>query len=161
MPIWALRAYGVRRTSPLQWLVVAALTLISLQAAFGPYLDRVATDDLTERTTQVFMAWSQIAPWGERSLGWLTYGLAILALLPARLLPRASAPEPECRHGGATPAPLGDPRWALLAGVVVVAVLAAGGNAGDRALARALGDPPPMALPNPYEWLSWLLPGLR
>lgn len=84
--------------------------------------------------------------------GWLALGLGGLGLLaPARWW---RAPELAAEDRS-------DPRLALVVGAVGLVLLATGGNAGDRLVAAAAGDPPPPAWPDPYAALTAVLPPLQ
>ncbi len=142
--VWLVWRYGVRRLRPAQCAVVAGSVLAVAALVFAPYLELRGEGLIQARSFQAFMPWGWLAP-GAR----LFPGGVLLALVGVALLLR----DPQ-RPGG-------DPRWALLAGCVLALVLAAGGNQGDRMLAYNTGGPLPPLLPNPYAWLSAVLPGLE
>ena len=111
---------------------------------FTPYLALRGEGLIQARDFQTFMPWSWLAPGGR-----LFPGVVLAALVGVALLLR----DPK--------RPNGDPRWALLAGLVLALVLAAGGNQGDRMLAFTNRGRLLPILPNPYAWLSAVLPGLE
>jgi len=79
--------------------------------------------------------------------GWVLLGLIPVALLcPSRLVFRGLN---------------GDPRWAVAIGCVLVALMATGGNWYARFTAGMSGaPPPPITLPNLYQLLAMVIPGL-
>jgi len=143
---WLLIRYGIRnlRIGP----TLVALGMIGLAAflVFEPYLAWRSSADVLRREAQVFLAWSEYLP-GERMFpGWVMIGLILLAFVS----PRARV------LGGIK----GDPRWAIAIGCVLVALTATGGNWHAQFTGALSGTPPPVALPNPYQLLARVIPGL-
>jgi hypothetical protein len=141
--VWGVVRMGVARTRPTQWLALVGVVGLCVAFVYAPFLGKAASGELATRPAQVFVPWSQLFGLGPRSLGWGLIALAALAFLPRR---RSSA------------RPL--PRAALLVGLGLCLALATGGNEVARLAARASGEPVPPALPNLFEALSSLLPGL-
>jgi hypothetical protein len=142
--IHALVCLGLRKTSPAQWAVLVLVLAGAAYFAFAPFIAKAAGGTLSDRPLQLFLPWASVMPGATGFPGWMIIFLALAAFLPM-------AREPESNRYG--------PRWILLAGVVIVLVLAAGGNAGDRLVAELGGREPPRALPNPYHLLGAILPG--
>ncbi len=144
MGAWMLLRHGVRALRPLP--LAAALLLLAAAALwiFTPFLAQRESANLTERSFQAYAAWREFGP--GRSSSELGFGLALCALLLPWRGERARR--------------LGDPRWALLAGALLSAWVATGGNESAQLAAWARGEPPPPRLPNLYAWLGELLPGL-
>ena len=140
---WLVSRYGVRGLRPAQCAVVAGAVLAVAAFVYAPYLELRGEGLLAAREFQQFLPWSWLAP-GAR----LAPGLVLAALVLVALVLRDRG------------RPHGDPRWALLAGLVLSLVLAAGGNQGDRSLAFATQGRELPVLPNPYAWLAAVLPGL-
>jgi len=140
---WLVKRHGVRQLKPAQCAAVAGIVLGVAALVFAPYLALRGEGLLSARDFQTFLPWSWLAP-GAR----LDPGVVLSALVLVALVLR----DPGRPHG--------DPRWALLAGLVLSLVLAAGGNQGDRALAFATQGSELPVLPNPYAWLAAVLPGL-
>jgi hypothetical protein len=136
---------GLRATRPTQWATLVLICLVVLYGAFAPFLAKSLSGALAERSIQAFLAWSAIMPGQTGWPGWLTLGLCGIAFVPALRLASETT---------------WSPRWPLLVGAIFVLLLATGGNAGDRLAAELANQPPPPALPNPYEWLSLIVPGL-
>jgi hypothetical protein len=141
---WLVWRYGVRQLRPAQCVLLVVGVIATAALVFTPYLGMRSEGLITARDFQTFMPWGWLAPGGRFFPGVVLAGLIVAALaLPDRARPH------------------GDPRWALFAGLVIALVLAAGGNQGDRMLALATGGELPPQLPNPYVWLSAVLPGLE
>lgn len=140
--VWLAWQYGFRALRP--GPVLMALAGVGLAAAFvfSPYLALTQSGVLAPRF-QLFLPWSDLLPGRQLFPGWILLGLALAGLA---LAPRRGAP---------------DPRWALLAGALLAAYLAAGGTAGQGALAIARGETPGWSLPNLYTLLAALVPGLE
>jgi hypothetical protein len=145
--IWGAWRIGVRRTSLPQWLVVALLIGAAGFAAFAPFLAKVSTGELAERSFQVFVPWTAMVSGNGPTLGWGLIALACAAFIPLSL--------PFRNRDGAP-----DPRWSLLAGLVVVLWLATGGNQVALMEAAAAEKPLPIAIPNLFSGLASVLPGL-
>ncbi len=128
------------------WAQIAAVgaTLIGVSlVVFGPYVELRETTDIRRLAPSpiIFGPWSSLLPGGRYFPGWLT---AVLGIAGLTLRPR-----PEGR------VPRGDPRVSLVAGALLAALFAAGGNA-----VAVRDGTAPFALPNPYLALSTVLPGL-
>jgi hypothetical protein len=140
---WLLLAYGLRRVRSAQLAVVVGVVAIAAALVLGPYLEqRGASPGHLQRELHYYAAWADYLPGRTFFPGWVLLGLMGLGLaLPRRLgfpgLPR-------------------DPRWALAASAILVAIVA-GGSLGDTILAPFGGGPDAA---NPYEILASFLPGL-
>ncbi len=141
--VWGAWRIGVRRTRPLQWLTVALLIGAVAVAVFEPYVAQLASGDPAEQRVQIFLPWSAIWDGSGATLGFGLIALAAAAFIPAR-------------HRRVSP----DPHWPLLAGLVLVLLLATGGNQAAVRQAMAAGTPPPFELPDLFAGLASLLPGL-
>lgn len=137
---WLLREHGVRQLRASQLLAVGALTGVTAVWVYAPQLAVDPARDFHQlRDFQVlYGAWRDLLPGRRDFPGWLAVALSLAALAWWR--PRAG---------------LGDPRWALLLAAALVAFVGAGGNA--QAVSRGTA---PFALPNPWEWLESLVPGV-
>jgi hypothetical protein len=141
--IWLVRAHGLRRARPAQLAFVAVATLLAAAAVLGPYLAaRGAAPGHLARGVHFYAAWRDYLPGRAFFPGFALVGLAALGLaLPRRL---------------GFPALARDPRLALCAAALLVA-LVAGGPLGATILAPfGFG----LDTPIPYKILSSLLPGL-
>jgi hypothetical protein len=140
---WLLRSYGLRRAGVARLAFVAAGIALAAAVVFGPYLaERGAAPGHLARGVYFFAPWPDYLPGRELFPGWALLGLAALGLaLPRRL---------------AFPGLARDPRLALCAGALLVA-LVAGGPLVDTVLSPfGVG----LDAPAPYEILASLLPGL-
>jgi hypothetical protein len=145
--LWLPLRYGFSRVSRTQLAFVAIASAIAAIQIYGPYLEaRSASPDSLHRSASAFIyaGWSAYLPGGESFLGWPLLGLAFVGLAVGRR--RAL--------GGLEP----DPRWALFAGALLVAFIAAG-NFNDE-LAHLVWETPPFTIPDPYALLARILPGL-
>jgi hypothetical protein len=141
--VWLVLRYGVGRLRAVPVGLAAILVAAVAVALFTPYLAWSRDAELMHRDFQVFAPWAAFAP--GRVLGFLGFALAILALF----VPRPGAGD--ARAGGA--------RYALVAGAVLVAWLATGGNARARFGALLRGEDLPVYIPNLYAGLAAILPG--
>jgi hypothetical protein len=141
--VWLVRAYGLRRVRPAQLAFVAAATALAAAIVLGPYLAaRASTTGHLARGVHFYAPWSAYLPGRAYFPGFALVGLAALGLaLPRRL---------------GFPALARDPRLALAAAALLVA-LVAGGPLGATILAPFGGG---LDTPVPYEILSAFLPGL-
>jgi len=140
--IWLLLRYGVSRVRPGQAALIAVLVGTAGWFAITPYLELRATSELMEREVRFYTTWSNLLPGGIESSGAVASALAVLGLL---------APPGRGRR-------VGDPRLAMLASLLLVALAATGGNSGARAGAVLRGAPPPLALPDVYALASSVVP---
>jgi hypothetical protein len=142
--VWLVWRYGVRRLRPAQCALLVGSVLIVAVLVFSPYLEARSEGLIEARRFQSFLAWADLLPGGRFFPG------AVLALLiaAALVLRDRSAPVPS-------------PRFAFAIACALALVLGAGGNTGDIMRAVSEGRAIPYALPNPYAWLSALLPGLE
>jgi hypothetical protein len=141
--VWLVRAYGLRRAGPARLAFVAVATALAAAAVLGPYLAaRGAVPGHLARGVHFYAPWAHYLPGRAFFPGFALVGLAALGLaLPRRL---------------GFPALAHDPRLALCAGALLVA-LVAGGPLGATILAPfGVG----LDSPNPYAILSSFLPGL-
>lgn len=144
--LWLLVHYRLRHVRPAQLVAVIGAIAATAVVVFAPYLELRGATDLLRRPVQSFASWVTYLPSGSRFPGWPVLALAIGALAAGRE-----------RVFGKTGV---DPRLALLASGLLVALAAAGGNHNARALARIAGESPPLPLPDLYAMLSALVPGL-
>lgn len=151
--LWSCAHQRAGRTRPAQWLVLVGCLGITAILVFSPYLTASELGEIVDRHRRYFLPWKNVLGDVPGSFGFFTVLVAALAFLPrlGRLGERApSAGDPSTRGL----------RWALLAGGVLALLLATGGNAGDRLAAELAQRPPPIRLPNPFDWLSALVPVL-
>jgi len=142
--VWLFARYGTRHLAPGPTLVALAIVAGTASLVFAPYLAMRAAAPETRDVIQLFAPWSGLLP------GHYLGGLGALLALAALVLPRRRV------LGGIE----GDPRWALVAGAVLVALLVTGGNMWQRRLAEQAGEPLTLALPNLFDALGVLVPGL-
>jgi len=143
LALWLLLAHGLRRVRPAQLAFVAGAVALAAALVLGPYLEqRGEIPGHLHRELHYYAAWADYLPGHRFFPGWVLLGLAAVGLaLPRRL---------------SFPALARDPRWALVAGALLVAVVA-GGPLGDTLLAPFGAGPD---TPVPYEILASFLPGL-
>jgi len=142
--VWLVLRYGFRKVRIAQLACVALIVALTAAVFLGPYLEARQTSETLRRSAFFFAHWSEYLPGHPLFEGWMILALALLGLA----LPRRRA----------APALDGDPRWALLAGALIVVVLAAG-PLGSSLLAP-FTDPFSTSTPNPYRMLASVLPGL-
>jgi hypothetical protein len=140
--VWLVWQYGVKALRPGPLLLVLAGVGLAAALLFAPYLALTESGVLAPRI-QIFLPWSGLLPGRPLFPGWVLLALALAGLA---LAPRKGDP---------------DPRWALLVGWLLATYLAAGGTAGQGALAIARGETPGPSLPNLYAALAHVLPGLE
>ena len=148
--LWSCAHHRTGRTRPAQWLVLAGCLGITATLVFSPYLTAIELGELVDRQRRFFLPWKNVLGDVPGSFGLFTVLVATLAFLPG-LGNRAPAGDDSGTRGL---------RWALLAGGILALLLATGGNAGDRLAAELAQRPPPTRLPNPFDWLSALVPVL-
>ena len=110
--LWLFWHYGLRHVRPAQLLVAGLCAGGAVAVVLWPYAELRASSELLQRETQLFAPASAFLPGGFRFPGFLALGLAASAFAVAR--PRALA--------GLD----GDPRLALLTGLVLVLLAATG-----------------------------------
>jgi len=110
--VWLLFRYGFRQVRIAQLAFVALIVALAAAVVLGPYLQVRESSEILRRSALFFAPWREYLPGRYLFEGWIILGLALLGLA----LPRRRA----------APALEGDPRWALLAGALIVAVMAAG-----------------------------------
>lgn len=144
--VWLITCYGVRNLRWPHWAcVIAAIGLVAL-VVFPPYLELRSEGVLRARGFQAYLAYSWLLP-GERFYtGWVLPSLGLAGLMLGR---RRAV-------GGA----VGDPRWAILVGGLLVLYLAAGGTDGEVTRAVTRRETPLPQLPNLYAMLAAVVPGL-
>lgn len=143
---WLAWHHGLRREHVSRLGLVVAMICGAAALVFGPYLSLANSGVLVSRTSHLFMPWSAAGQSGKAFPGWWLLMLALAgAVLPARL---------RTRPGG------GDPRLALLVGGLLVMAMATGGSAGEALRALAAGQAPPPHLPNLYNLLKSVIPGM-
>lgn len=127
--------HGASKLKLSQVAAVLAVLVAFASWVYGPFLEIRANADVAHlhETPPYYGIWSTFLPGGWNFPGWLAIGLVAVGLV----------------FGGP------HPRVALCAGALLAAVFATGGNV----MAQRWGDPV-VALPNPYEWLGSLVPGL-
>jgi hypothetical protein len=142
---WLILAYGIKKLRLAPCLVTLGILTAAMLLVFRPYLELQSSSDTLTASKQMFAGWWTLLPWN--TVGWLGAALVLASLALGR---RRTV-------GGID----GDPRWALVLGSVLAALMAIGGNEGARVMARHLGQPPPVALPNLYAMLATVVPGLE
>jgi hypothetical protein len=141
--IWLIHRQRLRHASPAQVAFVVVATALAVAALLGPYLLAPAEADM-HRSRVAFAPLKAYLPGAQLFPGW-----TLLALAAASLL---QAPRPSERRAG-------DPRWPLLAGVLLVALVAAGPS--HRALLEpVLPDGASAFVPDLYRAFAAVLPGL-
>ena len=123
--------------------LVTALGFVAAGAIwlFSPYLEAIGDHPASVR---LYAAWYELTPW--HVTGGLGAALVFVALLTPR---RVCLADPRV-----------DPRWPLLLGILLIAVISAGGNIHtEREIWLQLQEAPP-ALPDPYDFLAQYIPGL-
>jgi hypothetical protein len=142
--IWLVLRYGFRQVRIAQLACVALVVVLAAAVVLGPYLEARGSSETLRRSAFFFAPWREYLPGRFFFEGWIILPLALLGLA----LPRRRA----------APALEGDPRWALLAGALIAAVMAAGPLG-----ASLLAPFPDLASAwklNPYQTLASVLPGL-
>jgi len=143
--VWLVASHGVRPVKPSR-LVLVLVTLSAVAALlFGPYLDLRSGDVLFDRRYRTPMPLSAYLPGKPFFLGYTLLALALSAFVGGRR--------------GLDVRRRGDPRWAMLAALVVIALVAADWSLALQA--RALWPDLPLSPPNFYALLAHVLPGLR
>jgi hypothetical protein len=142
--VWLVLRYGFRRVRIAQLAFVTLVVALAAAVVLGPYVQARESSEILRRSVLFFAPWREYVPGRYLFEGWIILGLALLGLV----LPRRRV----------APALEGDPRWALLAGALIVALMAAG-PLGSSLLAPFTSHFP-AATPNPYRMLASVLPGL-
>jgi len=124
------------------WLLVVASIIAVGLFLFPPYLSARASEGLRGQDIQAFLPLGYAAPWGGGFLGLGVWGLAIVGLVMRRDL----APRPG----------LGNPRWALLAAIVLAMSMTMVPGAGAQPVMLESSEAGPFL----YRLASSLLPGL-
>jgi arylsulfatase A-like enzyme len=142
LAVWLALRFRAARLRPGPALLALAIPALAAVLVFAPYLGTLSEHGDPQRA-QFYIAWSQLLPGGRLFPGWTLAGLALAGVvLPLR-----------------RPGP--GPRFALLAGALLVAWLASGGSEGEALAAAAQGrEAPALRLPNLYGALAAWLPGL-
>src|SRR5262245_12099570 len=138
---WLALAYGFRRVRPAQLAFVAGSVALAAAALLGPYAEaRAASSESLRAAFHTYAAWRWYLPGGLYFPGFTLVALAALgcALPRRRVFPLLG----------------GDPRIALAAGAILVAIVAAGPLRDS--IFFELGGP----WTNPYEMLAAIVPGL-
>jgi len=143
---WLIVRYGIRNLRVAPTLVALGTIGFTAVVVFLPYLEWRSSADVLRREFQWFIGWDAYLPKGIMFPGWVLPVLVLVSLV----LPRKRM------LGGLE----GDPRWALVIAAVLVALMATGGNWNARFAAAFSGVPPPIKLPNLYELLAIVIPGL-
>jgi hypothetical protein len=135
--VWLVLRHRLGRVS--RWQIGFVLAAVGLAAAFtfAPYLLLRGAGELPAREAQIFVWPGAYLPGQVFFFGWPCLVLAGISLL----LPRSQIPA--ATHG--------DPRWALLAGLLLVVAVAAGPSLGTGIAALRFLDL--------WGWLAAALPG--
>lgn len=146
---WLIVAHGVRWIRRGPTLTAVAIALLAALAIFHPYL--LAREEGligAPEATQRYIAFAWLRPGQVFFPGWLLLAgaAAALGLGRSRTVPAL---------GGR------DPRWAVLAGGALCLVFSTGGTTGDVLNYLATGGDPPPVLPNPWDLLMGIVPGLE
>jgi len=143
--LWLARHYRLRRVRLGQLAFVAAAVLLAAALIYGPYLEvRSSAPKFLHRSAFFYASLSGYLPHGSTFPGWPLVALAFLGMVLGR---RRALVDLE-----------GDPRWALLAGAILVAIMAAGSY--NNEILLLFWEKPPFTLPDPYAFLAGVLPGL-
>jgi hypothetical protein len=145
--LWLIVRYRFRAVRPAQLAFVAMSIAVASVLFFAPYLEVRSGVSSLQRTAsqQIFAPWGAYLPSGGFFLGWFTMALVACCLVLGRR-----------RTVGALGG--GDPRWALLAGALCTALVAAGPY--NNSLLLALTSAPSVHVPNLYLLLVRVIPGL-
>ncbi|MCH2184385.1 hypothetical protein MK280_00775, partial [Myxococcota bacterium] len=144
-------------------IAALAITMGSALLMVWPYISVAGSGETLHAQMHIWAPWSAFVgqEWLIPAAGQLVESgvpsqfpgaLSIMLIAAAILLPRGAR-----SFVGFS----GDPRWALLTSGLLVLLLATGGNEVARSHAAELGHTPPPALPNLYEWLAGIVPGLE
>lgn len=143
---WLLVRYGVAKVGPARLAAIAGIAIAAAAAVLGPYLFAETAGGGLERARFHYLQWPLLAdPSSVFFPGWTLLALVAVSLLAGRR--------------GAAAGIQGDPRWALLAGAVLAALVAAGSN--TRMLVAVIGSPELSGwVPNFHTALAAVVPGL-
>lgn len=130
--IWLFVTYGRQKIRISHVAAVALPAAATVVVLLLPYAEARDTGEITMRTWHRFATWPGYLTGTRYAIGWLVLVLAAVGLAPGRK---------PWREGLS-----GDPRWALLAGALLVAFVAAGPNT--------------FWSPDPYLLLSRIVPGM-
>jgi hypothetical protein len=144
--VWLLVRHGYRELRPAQWALVASCMGLVAYAIFSPYLAASASGAIEERGYKVFLDASWLTISGPAFPGFVLIALVLASLA----LPRRWVAPPE----------QGDPRIALLVISLMLFSLAFGGNTVARLEAMQAGEPLPPEVPNLYDALALVVPGM-
>jgi hypothetical protein len=145
--VWFVLRYGVRVPSLAQWAVVIGIVGVASLWIFSPYLELRSAGELGSRGYQYFRPWSYWLPGHVNFPGWLAIALVAVAIV--------------WRRERLTLASVGDPRWMLLLGGLLITSMSGGGNADDETLQAFLREAPDDAGgSNLFVLLSAVIPGL-
>jgi hypothetical protein len=144
--VWLLARYGFRTVRPAQLALVAASVLLACAVVFVPYLEVQTRFGALHRapSEHIFTPWEAYLPSGGFFAGWFPIALIVCCLILGRR-----------RTAGNLG---GDALWALLAGGLCVALVAAGPF--NNALLLLLTGNPSIHIPNAYLFLAKMIPGL-
>lgn len=140
---WLVIHYRLRKVRLAQLVFVALSIALAAAFVFGPYVEAREASDTLHRTQFHYFRWSSYLT------GRLLYpGVIVLILAAIGLaVPRKFAFSKVS----------GDPRWALVIGAVLVAVMAAGPD--SNAVFQQLVGPTEFEIPNFHELLAQFVPG--
>jgi hypothetical protein len=142
MLAWLMVRFDVRQIDKRQLaMIVLALVAVAL-FVFPPYLSAEAGEGHKAQLYQTFRRLTYLLPGANGFWGWLTILLAALAFLP--------------RHRLVLKAELGDPRWALVIGVLLTMTFSLGALFGEGNYVTGV-DPEGFV---PYLLFSRFVPGL-
>jgi hypothetical protein len=142
--VWLVRRDGLRGQRAAQWATVAVIVLIAAGLLFGPFLQLAGSGEISSRSLQIFRPLAFYLPSQEGFPGW-----------PSLLLVAAAFALPVRRSLAGL---RGDPRWALLVGIVLIHVVSIGAVSGDFTVSVIWdGEGWP---PNLYMALARVVPGL-
>ncbi len=141
--LWLCMKYRLRNVSVAQLLLVAASGTLAAAILFLPYLEAQSAGQLRAKFA-LFSPWSFYLPDGIFFMSWTLLVLSSLSLIIGRK-----------RTLGGLDA---DPRWALLAGIAFVAIIAAGPYLND--IWGVLGIGPVFIIPNLGRLMREAVPGL-
>lgn len=145
--VWLIARYRIRTVRLVQLAFAGTSIVLASAMFFAPYLQARTHSGALHRTAsqQAFTPWEAYLPSGNFFLGWFPIALIVCSLILGRR-----------RTAGALGR--GDPRWALLAGGLCAALVAAGDN--NNALLLMLTGNPSVHVPNLYLLFASVIPGL-
>lgn len=147
--VWLALRFGVRGLRPLHLAFVVVCTGLVAVPIFGPYLAQTEAGVLSDRVYKVFLDLRWLLPGGPAFPGWVQIALVVAAFVAPRWLAREDADGARL-----------DPRIVMLVIALMLLSVSVGGNTAARLSALQHGEPIPSAIPNLYDALAAIIPGL-